>query len=85
MSTKPHVDPLHGIAAHLHSEIKQVWATEVAGGRARYERTGSRTGVVGQWRVSRLLRLEGILPKTDGRWEQVRDHGRDLYYGRVAE
>lgn len=84
MSIKPPTDPLQSIPAHLHHEIQRIWAAEVAGGRALYEKTSSRTGVVGQWRVSRLLRLEGILPKTDGRWERVRDHGRDLYFGRIA-
>lgn len=83
MSTKPSIEHLQSVPAYLHHEIQRIWAAEVAGGRALYEKTGSRTGVVGQWRVSRLLRLEGILPKTDGRWEQVRDHGRDLYFGRV--
>lgn len=76
------MDPLDGIPAALQAEVKQLWAAEVAGGRALYEADGSRVGMVGQWKVSRLLKNHGINPDTDGRWERVRAHGRDLYYGR---
>lgn len=30
-----------------------------------------------------MLRQPGIKPKTDGRWERVIWHGRDLYYERA--
>lgn len=76
-------DPLHGIPTALHAEITQIWRAEVAGGRALYEQTGSAVGRTGCWRVSRLLRTHGIVPGTDGRWERMRRHGQDLYFGRV--
>lgn len=78
------MDPLQGIPAQLHSEIRQIWTTEVAGGRAVYDKTGSTIGRTGQWKVSRLLRNHSIVPDTDGRWERVRAHGQELYFGRLA-
>jgi len=78
------MNPLTGIPAPLSHEIQQLWAAEVAGGRALYESNGSTIGRTGQWKVSRFLRNHGIVPNTDGRWERVRDHGRDLYYGRAT-
>ncbi len=76
-------DPLDGIPIALHAEITQIWCAEVAGGRAHYLQRGSTVGRTGCWRVSRLLRTHGIVPGTDGRWERVRKHGQDLYYGRA--
>ncbi len=76
-------DPLYGIPPALHAEIRQIWGAEVAGGRALYERTGSTVGRAGCRKVSRLLRSHGVVPGTDQRWERVRDHGRELYFGRI--
>lgn len=84
MSTTKSTDPLAGIPANLHAEIQNIWASEVAGGRAAFEATGSYVGVTGQWKVSRLLRNNGIGPGRDGRWKAVRDHGRRPYFGEIA-
>lgn len=76
------MDPLTGIPAPIASEIRQIWAAEVVGGRALYLASGSVAGRTACWRISRLLRDNGIVPKTDHRWERVVAEGRRLYYGR---
>ena len=71
---------LDGLPSHAKAEIRQIWRTQVAGGRERYRRSGDRRGVEGQKAVSQLVIAAGI-PRTDPRWLAIREHGRSLYEG----
>lgn len=71
-------DPLEGIPARLHAQIRSIWTTEVTGGRAR-SRDGDGCGRSGQRRISQLLQATGIAA-SDPRHQAVMEHGRGLYY-----
>ncbi len=72
-------DLFRDIPADLVKNIKQIWEEDVRGGGARFQASGDRSGQQGQRKISTLLKKNGVMPDTDGRWEAVIEHGRGLY------
>jgi len=71
--------PLDGVPDRLHAEIIRLWDERVRGGAQRYQERRDGSGGSGQRTISTLLKRNGVLPKTDGRYERVIAYGQALY------
>ena len=75
-------DPLDELPPALREEVRRILQRQVAGGGARFQKDGDRSGLEAQKAISTLLQKNGI-SKANPLWRAVIDHGRGLYYGRA--
>ena len=74
-------DLVDDLPPSIRDRVREILANQVAGGAARFQKNGDRSGVEGQKAISRLVQEAGIR-NTDPRWINMHAHGEALYYGR---
>lgn len=78
------VDFPHELARLPHGiqrDIKRIWRTEVASGRARFKQSRDWSGVTALKKVSQIVRRQGFGDDTRV-WKALTGYGNELYYSK---
>ena len=75
-------DPTDALAPTLRDAVRRILQRQVAGGSARFQHDGDRSGMDGQKAISQLLKGAG-LTEANPLWQSVNKYGKDLYYGKT--